>query len=135
MNFADALVGIVAQRLIRTLCKCKQPYKAEQEEIDKLVHFYGEDLVSELNLDFDTLELYKPNGCDKCGHTGYKGRMGIHEALDGTAAMKKLVARAATVPEIRDQAVKDGMRTLQQDGIAKIFMGHTDLVQVRKVAF
>ncbi|MCH2204280.1 MAG: GspE/PulE family protein [Lentisphaerales bacterium] len=135
MNFADALVGIVAQRLIRTLCKCKQPYRPDQEEIDKLVHFYGEEYIDELNLNFDELELYKPNGCDKCGHTGYKGRMGIHEALDGTAAMKKLVAKAATVPEIRDQAVKDGMRTLQQDGIAKIFMGHTDLVQVRKVAF
>ena len=83
----------------------------------------------------DNLELYKPNGCDKCGHTGYRGRMGIHEVLDGTAAMKKLVAKSAPVPEIRDQAMVDGMGTLQQDGIAKIFSGHTDLVQVRKVAF
>ncbi|MCM8536582.1 MAG: GspE/PulE family protein, partial [Lentisphaeraceae bacterium] len=136
MNFADALVGIVAQRLIRTLCgKCKQAYKPDQEEIDKLVHFYGAEYMGDLGLDMDNLELYKPTGCDKCGHTGYRGRMGIHEVLNGTAAMKKLVAKSAPVPEIRDQAIKDNMRTLQQDGIAKIFAGHTDLVQVRRVAF
>jgi type II secretory ATPase GspE/PulE/Tfp pilus assembly ATPase PilB-like protein len=136
MNFADALVGVVAQRLIRTLCgKCKQPYKPDQEEIDKLVHFYGKEEISELNLNMDELELNKPGGCEKCGHTGYKGRMGIHEVLVGTEAVKKLVAKCAPVPDIKAQGVADGMRTLQQDGIAKIFSGHTDLVQVRKVAF
>jgi type II secretory ATPase GspE/PulE/Tfp pilus assembly ATPase PilB-like protein len=136
MNFADALVGVVAQRLVRTLCgKCKQAYKPDKEEIDKLRHFYGEEMSDTLNINWDELELYKPSGCEKCGHTGYRGRMGIHEVLMGTGAVKKLVARAATVPEIRDQGIADGMRTLQQDGIEKIFAGHTDLVQVRKVAF
>jgi len=135
MNFADALVGVVAQRLVKTLCgKCKQPYKPDQEEIDKLKHFYGEDIVDELEIDWDELELMKPNGCDKCGHSGYRGRMGLHEVLRGSKAMKKLVSRAAEVPEIREQAIKDGMRTLQQDGISKIFQGYADLVEVRKVA-
>jgi type II secretory ATPase GspE/PulE/Tfp pilus assembly ATPase PilB-like protein len=138
MNFADALVGIVAQRLIRTLCgKCKQGYKPEKEELDKLIHYYGgkEKVAKDLDINYDELELYKANGCEKCGHSGYKGRMGIHEVLMGTKEMKKLVAKAAEVPVLRDLAIEEGMNTLMQDGIAKIFNGHSDLEMVRRVAF
>jgi type II secretory ATPase GspE/PulE/Tfp pilus assembly ATPase PilB-like protein len=138
MNFADALVGVVAQRLIRTLCgKCKQSYKPEKDEVDKLIHFYGgqEQVDKHLDINFSELELYKSNGCEKCGHTGYRGRMGIHEVLMGTKDMKKLVAKASPVPLLKDQAVEDGMTTLMQDGIAKVFLGYSDLEMVRKVAF
>ncbi|NQZ57354.1 MAG: GspE/PulE family protein [Lentisphaeraceae bacterium] len=135
MNFADALVGIVAQRLVRTLCsKCKQPYKPEEDELTKLKHYYGEEQLAELDLDWSELELMKPSGCEKCGQTGYRGRMGLHEILLGTKTMKGLVSKSSPIPVLRDQAIVDGMRTLQQDGIAKIFAGHTDLVQVRRVA-
>jgi type II secretory ATPase GspE/PulE/Tfp pilus assembly ATPase PilB-like protein len=79
------------------------------------------------------LMLCKPVGCDLCANTGYRGRMGIHELLTGTDEMKKLVQRRAQMEEIRVQAVKDGMTTLKQDGIEKIFSGQTDLLQVRKV--
>jgi type II secretory ATPase GspE/PulE/Tfp pilus assembly ATPase PilB-like protein len=134
MNFADALIGVLAQRLVRTLCgKCKKPYKPEKEELDKLVHFYGEDIVDELELDLENLELMGPNGCEKCSDTGYRGRMGIHELLEGTEEIKKLVAKAAPVPEIKALALEQGMRTLGQDGIWKILVGMTDLIQLRRV--
>ena len=134
MNFSDALIGIVAQRLMRTLCAtCKEAYKPSQEEIDRLIHLYGEEYFSELNIDLDELELYKPGACEKCGGTGYRGRCGIHEGLEGTAEMKKLIAKSAVVDEIRKLALREGMRTLMQDGVAKIFEGKTDLEQLRRV--
>lgn len=138
MNFADALVGVVAQRLIRTLCgKCKQGYIAEDEEWEKLRHLYGEEMydIDFKDLDRKEHELFKPMGCEKCGQSGYRGRMGIHEVLMGTPKMKKLVSKSAPVPDLVAQAVDDGMRTLLQDGIAKIINGHADLDMVRKVAY
>ena len=134
MNFADALIGIVAQRLVRTLCStCKEPYKPSQEELDRLIHLYGEEYFPELNIDFDEVQLFKPGACEKCGGTGYRGRAGIHEALEGTPDMKKLIAKSTVVDEIRKLAYREGMRGLQQDGIAKIFKGLTDLEQLRRV--
>ena len=134
MNFADALVGIVAQRLMRTLCgTCKEPYKPSQEEIDRLIHLYGEEYFPELNIDLDELQLYKPGACEKCGGTGYRGRCGIHEVLEGTVDMKKLIAKSAVVAEIRKLSMREGMRTLQQDGVAKVFKGMSDLEQLRRV--
>ncbi|MEX0964157.1 MAG: GspE/PulE family protein [Pseudohongiellaceae bacterium] len=85
VNFSDALLGVLAQRLMRTLCgKCKQPYKPDQKELNHLIDAYGREAFSELPYDLDTLELQGPVGCDDCGGTGYKGRTGIHELLLGT---------------------------------------------------
>jgi type II secretory ATPase GspE/PulE/Tfp pilus assembly ATPase PilB-like protein len=81
----------------------------------------------------DDLTLYKPDGCEACSNTGYRGRMGIHELLMGTDEMKKLIQLNSPMEEIRMQAINDGMRTLKQDGIEKIFQGYCDLLQVRKV--
>ena len=81
----------------------------------------------------DELQLYKPEGCDLCGNTGYRGRMGIHELLMGTDEMKKLIQNKEEMVKIREQAIGDGMTTLKQDGIEKIFQGHCDLLEVRKV--
>jgi type II secretory ATPase GspE/PulE/Tfp pilus assembly ATPase PilB-like protein len=99
------------------------------------VREYGhEDFERNLNIAYNSdLVINKPVGCDQCGGTGYRGRMGIHELLTGTDPMKKLVQRRAPMEEIRDQAIADGMTTLKQDGIEKIFGGHADLLQVRKV--
>jgi type II secretory ATPase GspE/PulE/Tfp pilus assembly ATPase PilB-like protein len=135
-NFADAILCILAQRLVRTLCKtCKRAYHPSKEEYDELVREYGEeDFKNTLNIPYsDNLELYKPEGCDLCSNTGYRGRMGIHELLMGTDEMKKLIQLKAPMEEIRDQSVADGMTTLKQDGIDKIFQGHCDLIEVRKV--
>ncbi|MBW1740698.1 MAG: GspE/PulE family protein [Deltaproteobacteria bacterium] len=135
-NFADAVLGILAQRLVRTLCKsCKKAYNPSREEYDELVREYGpEDFKKNLNIPYSKdLTLYKPAGCPECNNTGYRGRMGIHELLMGTDEMKRLIQKKAKMEDIRAQAIKDGMTTLKQDGIEKIFSGHTDLLQVRKV--
>ena len=136
-NFADAILAILAQRLVRTLCKdCKKAYAPTREEYDELVREYGSAAEFKKNVDIaysDKLQLYKPEGCERCNHTGYRGRMAIHELLMGTDAMKKLIQNKAKMEAIRDQAIADGMTTLKQDGIEKIFAGHCDLMQVRKV--
>jgi type II secretory ATPase GspE/PulE/Tfp pilus assembly ATPase PilB-like protein len=135
-NFADAILCILAQRLVRTLCKtCKREYHPSQEEYDELVREYGEEeFKNNLNIPYaDDLKMSKPEGCDLCSNTGYRGRMGIHELLMGTDDMKKMIQTKAEMAKIREQAIIDGMTTLKQDGIAKIFQGHCDLIEVRKV--
>jgi len=133
-NFADALLGILAQRLGRTLCKdCKEAYHPEREEFDSLVRAYGGNFDA-LKISYtDDLMLYRPKGCQKCQNTGYKGRTGLHEILVGTPKMKSLIQGKAKMEEIREQAIADGMTTLMQDGIRKVFLGLTDMLQVRKV--
>ncbi|HOG08384.1 MAG TPA: pilus assembly protein, partial [Syntrophales bacterium] len=81
----------------------------------------------------DDLTLYRPKGCDACDKTGYKGRMGIHELLAGTDDIKKLIQKHATIEEMRDVAMTEGMTTLLQDGIQKSIQGLTDFKQVRRV--
>ncbi|MBW2109121.1 MAG: Flp pilus assembly complex ATPase component TadA, partial [Deltaproteobacteria bacterium] len=134
-NFADAILGIMAQRLVRTLCKkCKKEYNPTRDEFDELVREYGSKDFERLKIAYSKdLTLYKAAGCSECNNTGYQGRMGIHELLIGTDPMKKLIQNKAKMEQIREQAIADGMTTLKQDGIEKIFSGHTDLLQVRKV--
>ncbi|MFC1892358.1 ATPase, T2SS/T4P/T4SS family, partial [Thermodesulfobacteriota bacterium] len=133
-NFADALLGVLAQRLIRTLCKdCKEAYHPEQDEYDSLVRAYGGDFESVGFPYSDDLTLYRANGCDRCNNTGYRGRTGIIELLDGTDDMKALIQGKTKMEILREQAIKDGMTTLMQDGIRKVFLGQTDIQQVRKV--
>lgn len=133
-NFADAILGILAQRLVRTLCKdCKEKYHPTQEEFDALRRAYEGDFDA-LGFEYNSdLVLYRPKGCPKCGNTGYRGRVAIHELLVGTDEMKSLIQNRARMEELRRQAIKDGMITLMQDGIRKVLLGYTDLIQVRKV--
>ncbi|MBU1162786.1 MAG: GspE/PulE family protein [Proteobacteria bacterium] len=135
-NFADAVLCILAQRLVQTLCAdCKQAYHPSKEEYYELVREYGaEEFKNDINIPYSPdLTLKKANGCEACNNSGYKGRMGIYELLMGTDEVKRLIQANARMEEIRDQAIKDGMKTLKRDGIAKIFDGHCDLVRVRKV--
>jgi type II secretory ATPase GspE/PulE/Tfp pilus assembly ATPase PilB-like protein len=133
-NFADAILGVLAQRLVRTLCKdCKEQYHPGQEEFDTIARAYEGDFDA-LGISYNSdLFLCKPNGCPNCGNTGYRGRTGIHELLVGTDDMKTLIQSRAKMEDLRKQAIKDGMATLMQDGIRKVFLGETDLIQVRKV--
>ena len=131
VNFSDACVGILAQRLIRTLCtECKEEYHPEQSEIDFIKRQYGEQYLPELNLQQD-FTLYRSKGCDACCGTGYKGRTGVHELLGMTAELRALVYKEAAVSEMKSQAMKDGMRTLVQDAIFKVIKGDTDIAQVQ----
>ncbi len=135
-NFSDAILCILAQRLARTLCKkCQQPYHPSLEEYTSLAREYGLNYFNDkVNIPFkDELTLNKPAGCDDCNGYGYRGRMALHELLMGTDEIKLLIQNMAKIDAIRTQAIKDGMTTLKQDGIEKIFRGHLDLLQVRKV--
>ena len=154
-NFADALLGILAQRLAKRLCgKCKQAYNPGQEEIRLLLQEYCQellnttpfkkdaksayenvykDLVKSYGNEKGQLTLYKKVGCEACGGTGYKGRLGLHELLIGTDAMKKLIQEHARVAEMVAVALEEGMRTLKMDGIEKVLQGITDIAQVRAV--
>lgn len=131
VNFSDALLGILAQRLMRTLCSdCREAYRPDERELDHLVEQYGRDSFPELGVELDQVELYRAAGCERCGQTGYRGRVGVHEVLTGTNEMQGLIYNHANMEAIREQALLDGMRTLKQDGIAKIFQGLTDYQQL-----
>ena len=153
-NFADALLGILAQRLAKRLCKsCKVAYQPSPEEMKHLLAEYCDDLA---NTDrwkkgaqaaaeaihqewLDTyakdgkFTLYRAKGCAVCGDSGYKGRVGLHELLLGTDLLKKQIQEHARVAELFATAINEGMRTLKMDGIEKILSGITDIKQVRSV--
>jgi len=134
VSFADAFLGVLAQRLVRTLCEnCKKPYKASEQEYTHLQHYYGEEFPPELNIDPSDLTLYKATGCDKCNDSGYRGRTGIHELLAVSEEVRLLIYRSGTASELKELALKQGMRTLMQDGILKLIKGDFDLEQLRRV--
>ncbi|MCM2358906.1 MAG: GspE/PulE family protein [Geobacteraceae bacterium] len=135
-NFADALLGVLAQRLARTLCEqCKEAYHPSRPEYDELVQHYGAELFEEHGMPPYTAELtlMRKAGCERCGDTGYRGRIAVHELLAGNPAIKDAIKTNATVETLREIAVLDGMRTLKMDGIQKVFQGLTDIKQVLKV--
>ena len=78
--------------------------------------------------------LHRPKGCDECGDTGYKGRTGVHELLGMTPELRSLVYKEGSVSAMKEQAMKDGMRTLTQDGIYKVIKGDTDIAQVQIIS-
>jgi type II secretory ATPase GspE/PulE/Tfp pilus assembly ATPase PilB-like protein len=133
-HFADALLGILAQRLVRTLCRrCKERYHPARAEYDALLRAY-DGKFADVGFPYSPdLMLYRPKGCRECGNTGYRGRTGLHEVLVGTGEMKRLIQERSQIEALRERAIQEGMTTLMQDGIRKVFLGLTDLTQVRKV--
>ena len=154
-NFADALLGILAQRLAKRLCaKCKEPHTATDDEVRMLLDEYALELMNtepwkkdpdgertkvlefwgkEFGDQNGQLVLHSAKGCDTCGGTGYKGRVGLHELLIGTDRVKKDIQEHARVSQMFATALEEGMRTLKQDGIEKVLQGITDIKQVRAV--
>ena len=131
VNFSDACVGILAQRLVRTLCgNCKESYPASDVDMAFISRQYGAEYLGELNLP-DPVILHRPKGCETCGNTGYKGRTGVHELLNMTPTLRSMVYKEAPVSQMKAQAMLDGMRTLTQDGILKVIKGDTDIFQVQ----
>ncbi len=153
-NFSDALLGILAQRLAKRLCSCKQTYTPESAELTAFLREYFEELMNTPRFKADPkgsmeavykewvktygndrgqLTFYKPVGCDKCGGSGFKGRCGLHELLIATDKLKKLIQEHARVAEMLAQCLEDGMRTLKQDGLEKCLAGVTHIKEVRAV--
>jgi len=152
-NFAGALLGILAQRVAKRLCSCKEAYDPSPEELRAFIKEYALDLqqtgpwavdpggeaqklyegwVEEFGTD-GRLQFYRAVGCEKCNKTGYKGRVGLHELLIADDGIKKLIQERSRVSDLFIAAVAAGMRTLKMDGMEKIMMGLTDLKQVRSV--
>jgi type II secretory ATPase GspE/PulE/Tfp pilus assembly ATPase PilB-like protein/tetratricopeptide (TPR) repeat protein len=135
LNISDSFLGVLAQRLVRRLCRdCIEAYHPDQEEFDYIVADYGKQAFESLAVEYTPdFELHHSMGCEKCSGSGYKGRMGIHELIEGTPEIKTLIKKQATSQDLAKQAVKDGMTTLKQDGIHKVFDGVTDMREVRRV--
>ncbi len=152
-NFADALIGILAQRLAKRLCKCKEAYSPGPEELKAFMNEYTNDLrmsdtwkrdpqgeakklydywLKEYGKD-GKLTFYRAKGCDACGGSGYKGRAGLHELMIASDAVKKLIQERARVTDLFVKSVEEGMSTLKMDGMDKVMMGLTDMKQVRTV--
>ncbi len=132
-SFSDAILCILAQRLARRLCSCKEEYVPSQKELEDIIIEYGTESFEKTGIQRSEIRLCKSVGCPKCMDSGYKGRLGLHELLEGTDAIKSLVKRKSEIEFIRKQAIEDGMTTLKQDGILKCFQGLTDIKEVRKV--
>ncbi|MBT4819329.1 MAG: type II/IV secretion system protein, partial [Lentisphaerae bacterium] len=131
ISFSDALIGVLAQRLVRRLCSsCRERYTPTPDELDVFVTAYGEEHFDELGISRDSVELYRAVGCGECRGTGYSGRLGIHELLVGSTAIKEMVIQGAPASDLREAAISEGMRTLRQDGLAKVLKGDTDLHQI-----
>lgn len=132
-NFADALLGVLSQRLVKRLClNCRESYRPDTQEQELLLQEYGPHPSVPLDPELVySNNIYRAKGCVKCNRTGYKGRLAIHELLVSDDDLRQLIQKKATVSEIRHHAVQGGMLTLKQDGIHKILQGETDLKQVR----
>jgi len=149
-NFADALLAVLAQRLVRRLCnQCRTSRPATPEEIDEWVadwlyvmppmdplrvpgalerHWstlYGRDGV---------LQHHHAPGCPACNHTGYKGRVAIHELLVVSRDLRHLIQTRARVEELQSVALSEGMRTLRHDGLEKMLQGLTSIEEVRSTS-
>ncbi|QDT63623.1 Type II secretion system protein E [Calycomorphotria hydatis] len=119
---ASTVEGILAQRLVRTLCKsCKEPYEPKED-----------DLPPEFPRERSE-PIYRPVGCRACSNTGYRGRTGIHELLRTDAVVRRLCVERADASQIRDYCLRNGMTTLRQSGFAKVLQGHTSIDEIMRV--
>ena len=139
-SLSDALLGVVAQRLARRLCvRCRISRPLESTEADALAQEYCEGTPmrpADVRADWETrfgseLMIYGARGCDLCGTTGYRGRIGLYELLRGSPAMRPLVLQRRPPEALAAAAMREGMRTLKQDGMDKALAGHCDFREVR----
>jgi type II secretory ATPase GspE/PulE/Tfp pilus assembly ATPase PilB-like protein len=144
MNFADSLLGVVAQRLVRALCPhCAAQRSLTEEEWEALLQEYmdGSELgrpQAQARLlqaagvaSAQELRVGHAVGCDRCGGKGYKGRIGVYEILQNSRTVKQLIQGSARPSEIFDAAVAEGMRSLRHDALEKVVQGLIDLKQAR----
>lgn len=122
---ADSVIGIIAQRLVRRLCpNCKKAKQADAEEKELLNVPANEEVT-----------IYEPCGCEKCDHTGFKGRIGVYEILEMTPKLKTIISKNGGAEEIKEQALKEGMRTLRMSATEYVLDGTTSVNEMMKVSF
>ena len=145
-NFADSLLAVLAQRLVRRLCPhCLKSAPLPEADLEELLEDYlhsfapdirpgRDDLLAQwrqLHGSQGQLMHYHSAGCPQCENTGFKGRAGLHELLSVSREIRRLVQTGSRAEEIQTQAMKEGMCTLRQDGIVKVLQGVTTLAEVR----
>jgi type II secretory ATPase GspE/PulE/Tfp pilus assembly ATPase PilB-like protein len=145
-SFGDALLGVLAQRLVRRSCQsCKTTRPAAPGEIDELLGDYMNAFGSEPPMSQDAvlaawtkrhavdgrIVMYKSVGCERCDHTGLKSRAGIHEMMVVSRNIRRMIQNGARAEALQAEAMKEGMRTLRQDGIRKVLTGETTIEEVR----
>ena len=127
---ADSVIGVIAQRLVRKLChSCREEYVAPEDEC--------------INLGVDPAnppKLYRPKSraackCAQCGNTGYIGRTGIYEIMTVTPTLRKLISQGASAEEIKEQAMKEGMRTLAMSASEKVLNGTTSYKEMMRITY
>lgn len=126
----------IAQRLVRQICtKCRVSYKITEEELDiiRMEPIITNMIKSEGFDDLENLRFYKGLGCETCGNTGFKGRIGIFEVLEMTENVRALIVQRASSDQLQVAAKDDGMTTMLHDGIIKVFKGYTTLMEVYRV--
>ena len=155
---ASTVKAVVGQRLVRRLCMtCRVSYTPEETEVEEVVQLFNlkpeqefsyihdlETTASEQKVGGDTplgtnettittLWHANPEGCEECNHTGFKGRIGIYEVLGVSVPIQKMITANATSNQIQDQAISEGMTTMQTDGLVKALRGNTTLDEVLRV--
>jgi len=135
-SFADAMLGVLAQRLTRRICKdCKEQYVGTAVEYEEIRQGYGPEHWDKLGIPQDnTFRLARGKGCDTCSRTGFKGRVALHELLLGSDRIKRLIQTKARTEEMVKAAIEEGMTTLLQDGVQKALLGNTTYKEVKAVA-
>lgn len=134
VTLAPALNALIAQRLLRRLCPdCRQAQKPKPEELANVKQILAQ-ISAQSGIKIpELLTFYKSPGCHKCHNIGYRGRLGVFEVFFVTADVEKMIYEQAAVPALRELAKKQGMLTMQQDGILKALAGLTDLAEVWRV--
>jgi len=151
---ASTVKAVIGQRLVRRLCQsCRQAYTPSQEELNYITQMFNitpesmphlhelEEQAASESIGSDTpmgttdatiVQLWKPSpeGCDECGHNGFKGRVGIYEVLGISVAIQKMITANATSNDIQEQAISEGMITMQMDGLIKSFRGVTTIEEI-----
>lgn len=155
---ASTVKAVVGQRLVRRLCKnCRVQYTPDNEEAQPIIAMFnlrpdqtfshihdlevkareqgigGDDELSTTEAGIKTIWKASPEGCDECGHTGYKGRVGIYEVLGNSIPIQKMITSNATSNQIQDQAISEGMTTMQTDGLIKALRGNTTVEEILRV--
>ncbi|MCM1267871.1 MAG: Flp pilus assembly complex ATPase component TadA [Bacteroidales bacterium] len=122
---ADAMIGVIAQRLVRRLCpECKREKKADAEELEMLQLSPNADVT-----------IYEPCGCPRCDGTGFKGRIGVYEIMEVTQPLKTIISKKGTAEDIKNKALEEGMNTLRMSATKYVLEGITSVQEMMRVSF